>query len=200
VTKHLIFVYGTLKTGYWNYDRILKDRAEFVGVATSVDRDYKMYGSSIPFLTRDSETDGDYVSGEVFEVNEVTLVLCDRLEGHPDHYCREEREFLVADRRVTAWVYLVPPGRIFADPRWLPDDGLLTWSMFKVGDQVANAYSSIVGTVTDPSPKPGFVGVTFPGHGERGFPLRIDQIVEVSLVKLDEDEDYAEDDDGEAEL
>jgi len=196
-----IFVYGTLKTGYWNYDRILKDRALFVGPAISADRDYTMYATTIPFLMGGNRTSGDYVTGEVFEVDDETLAWCDALEGHPDSYCREEREFLVSDGRVTAWVYLVPPSRSFADVRWLPDDGVLTWSRFKVGDQVVNTISSsAVGTVTDPCPKPGFVGVTFPGHGERSFPLPIGQVVGISLVELDDDEDYVEDEDGEAAL
>jgi len=172
-----LFVYGTLKRGYYNWERILKDRSQLVGEATSTDAAFAMYDAeSFPILAADP--DGDRVIGDVFEVDDEVLARCDSLEGHPHWYCREEREFtLDGGDRVTAWVYLIPTERVTGMPRVDASRQFLEWDKFKIGDQVVNAISpSAVGTVVNPRPKPGFVKVRFEGHGADGICLPLDQV------------------------
>ena len=99
-----LFVYGTLKRGYGN-NTFLRD-CKFLDEAISLHARYSMSGNGIPFL---SEGGSRHVKGELWEVDESSLERIDRLEGHPDHYCRKERVFVKKSdsERVVAWVYLV---------------------------------------------------------------------------------------------
>lgn len=99
-----VFVYGTLKRGYGNGLRCLAN-SKFLGEAVSFDANYQMHGGvGVPYL---SEGGNAKVKGEVFETSPSDFVACDRLEGHPTAYCREERLFVVgAGQIVKAWVYL----------------------------------------------------------------------------------------------
>ena len=62
-----------------------------------------MYESGIPFVFK-----GDAVShiyGELYRVDELTLKMIDRLEGHPSWYRREEIEVLTEKGgTVAAWL------------------------------------------------------------------------------------------------
>ncbi len=74
-----VFVYGTLKKGYGNH-ALLKD-AQFIGEA--VVKDHVLYGSTIPFAV---ENEGTHITGEVYEIDDVTEINLDRLEGYPGWY------------------------------------------------------------------------------------------------------------------
>jgi gamma-glutamylcyclotransferase (GGCT)/AIG2-like uncharacterized protein YtfP len=82
-----IFVYGTLKRGFWNHHYL--SGARYVG--TGLVRGYAIYGKKtgfgIPYATR---VGGDeaLVWGEVYDVPESVLQDLDRLEGHPHTYKR----------------------------------------------------------------------------------------------------------------
>lgn len=106
---HTIFVYGTLKRGYNNYSRLLRN-ADFLGEAISVDKDFQMVSGGVPFLAKTGNShDGHAVKGELFYVTNEQFAACDRLEGHPRFYCREEHNFKLANgNEVKAWVYLCP--------------------------------------------------------------------------------------------
>lgn len=89
--KHLVFVYGTLKKGYYN-NRLL-DGQEFVSEATTKPK-YRLYNlGSFPGLIEDNET-GKAIKGEIWRVEERVIPRLDRLEGHPHFY---RREFLEID-------------------------------------------------------------------------------------------------------
>jgi len=86
----LVFVYGSLKRGYWNYDRYLAATtgSEFLGEA-STEPIYRLFtNGAFPYLVKD-EANGYAVQGEIFAVDEPTLMRLDRLEGVPGHYRRE---------------------------------------------------------------------------------------------------------------
>lgn len=107
--SQLLFVYGTLKRGYGNYLRFLKE-ARFLGEAVSVDMDYVMTGAdaSFPMLySARKHASSGLAFGEVFEVTNEQLQNCDRLEHHPNWYRREQRKFVVGNKVVTAWVYIM---------------------------------------------------------------------------------------------
>ena len=101
-----VFVYGSLKRGFYNHRRYLS-QAEFLGKAVSLDR-YHMFscGGAYPYLCSDGEH-GLPVMGEVYRVTSDQFNMLDALEGYPDHYTREQRNFEVDGQTVTAWVYLI---------------------------------------------------------------------------------------------
>jgi gamma-glutamylcyclotransferase (GGCT)/AIG2-like uncharacterized protein YtfP len=119
-----MFVYGTLKSGFGN-NRVMRDnggRAEFMGAYRTAD-DFIMCGMGFPRVSRvpdnlqlslvQSRKIG-CVMGEVWSVNDASLAAMDRLEGHPNFYCREqvrvvpERSQATDLKPVTAWMYLIP--------------------------------------------------------------------------------------------
>ncbi|WP_457679273.1 gamma-glutamylcyclotransferase family protein [Thermovibrio sp.] len=99
--KRLVFVYGTLKRGFWN-NALLK-RAKLVGEGKTKER-FKLYTVGFPYAVPDKE--GLPLMGEVYEVDEKTLKELDNLEGYPEHYKRKEVEVeLKEGKTVRALVY-----------------------------------------------------------------------------------------------
>lgn len=100
-----VFVYGSLKRGFHNHH--LLTSSTLVGEAASVDN-FHMWGWSFPYIA--PAITGLPVAGELYHVDLATLARLDRLEGHPHHYRRERRRFLVhwpdTPEEVTAWVYI----------------------------------------------------------------------------------------------
>jgi gamma-glutamylcyclotransferase (GGCT)/AIG2-like uncharacterized protein YtfP len=74
----LLFVYGTLKRGYSNYNHLLIN-AHFIGEALSSGSKYVMQDIGFPIVWEDQS--GARLKGEVFDVNDETLQRCDMLEG-----------------------------------------------------------------------------------------------------------------------
>jgi|WetSurMetagenome_2_1015567.scaffolds.fasta_scaffold1253785_1 gamma-glutamylaminecyclotransferase len=98
---HLVFVYGTLRHGQGNH--YLIEFSKFIGMAQTKIR-YALYAYGIPFLSRSSAI--SQVTGEVYSVDQVTLIRLDQLEGHPDFYKREIAEVVLQDgTELKAWVY-----------------------------------------------------------------------------------------------
>lgn len=93
-------VYGTLRKGYRNYYRYLRD-SEHLGTFTTRNR-YRLvltdYPSVLPF-----NGEGQRIEIDLFLVDANTLHSIDRLEGHPDLYYRS-RVFL--SNGTQAWMYL----------------------------------------------------------------------------------------------
>jgi gamma-glutamylaminecyclotransferase len=86
MSKTLLFVYGTLKTGQSN-EKML-DGQEFVGPARTLPI-YRLYGLGWhPGLVVD-QANGLSVSGELWAVDSVTLARLDDYEGVPHWFNRE---------------------------------------------------------------------------------------------------------------
>lgn len=122
---HNLFVYGTLKRAYGNHTLI--EGARFIGEGVSHSDNFVMWGQGFPFISESNH--GHAVRGEVFEIDDFMLQQCDRLENHPDWYCRTKRSFLIGDvLRVEAWVYLQPPNKGVRGMLRRPgEDGVLEW-------------------------------------------------------------------------
>lgn len=76
---HTVFVYGTLKNGEGN-NHLLDDSA-FIGAAVTDTAEYSMLDGGFPVVLP-AETGGLAVAGEIWEVDDQTLVRLDRLEGY----------------------------------------------------------------------------------------------------------------------
>lgn len=95
-----VFVYGTLRKGRGNH-HILQG-STFKGQA-KVKGDLYREG----FLPVAKQGEG-VITGEVYEVDDRTLKLLDRLEGHPGWY-RRELVPLLSGVAGEAWIYFYPP-------------------------------------------------------------------------------------------
>lgn len=103
--SHFVFVYGTLKTGESNHHFLAGRKAMFAEVDGIVLHACPGY----PFAGYGSGT----ARGEVYEVDDATLELLDRLEEHPHWY---KRELVTArllghngsSREKRVWIYLHP--------------------------------------------------------------------------------------------
>lgn len=104
MATHLVFVYGTLRTGSWNH--FFMEGQRLLGPAVTRER-YALYVDEIPFVKRDEPA--SRIAGEVWEVDETCFKALDKLEEHPDQYRREQVEVeLVSGETVTAWLYFHP--------------------------------------------------------------------------------------------
>lgn len=104
---HLLFVYGSLKRGQSNH-RLLAS-AEFVAEALTVEPAFRLVDlGPYPALVRSAEAPLSIV-GELFRIDEATLVAVDRLESNGSLYQRELLEVAELEepaRRHQAWTYL----------------------------------------------------------------------------------------------
>jgi gamma-glutamylcyclotransferase (GGCT)/AIG2-like uncharacterized protein YtfP len=75
--KHLVFVYGTLKSGFHNH--FLLEGSEFRGPASVQG---KLYVAGLPYFKR---AHGAITRGELYLVDDTTLERLDRLEGYREH-------------------------------------------------------------------------------------------------------------------
>lgn len=101
MSKHFVFVYGTLKSGWGNHDSYMAD-AKFIkdvalkGVSIHTDE-----ATRLPFAMKNKK---GRIQGEIYEVDDQTLKMLDRLESHPVWYKRQL--FKVGKYKV--WIYLNP--------------------------------------------------------------------------------------------
>lgn len=105
--KAFVFVYGTLKRGFWN-NALLK-RARFIGEGITLER-FRLYTVGFPYAVPDPE--GLPLRGEVYQVDGKTLIELDNLEGYPIHYLRKTVRVRLTDgREVEAYIYYRNEGR-----------------------------------------------------------------------------------------
>jgi len=121
------FVYGTLRRGQSNYQRLLegKEGFSFLGPAVTINK-YTMFSSGIPFVHKQPEI--SVIKGEVFMVWDNKLIKSlDALEGHRDgerHGYHREKTPVRLDGGINmlAWLYFyygVPHGTIVHSGDWL---------------------------------------------------------------------------------
>lgn len=107
MAKHLIFVYGTLKAG-WGNNAIIHDQ-KCLGPASTLDCRFQMHSlGGFPGVVAGTKR----IVGELWEVDDQAFARCDRLEGHPTFYKREQVQVtsIVGDKEVMwsepAWIYI----------------------------------------------------------------------------------------------
>ncbi|KAG1699426.1 hypothetical protein DVH05_012841 [Phytophthora capsici] len=117
-----VFVYGTLKTGLYNYTTYLQPaielgKASFVGEARTTKEEFHMVlddQAFYPCLYRAPKGEGYRVIGEVYSVDDDTLAALDVLEEVDDGlYSRDDIDVDLIDgelkgQTVSCQVYLMP--------------------------------------------------------------------------------------------
>ena len=95
-----VFVYGSLKKDQWNHG--LLAHAHYLG-GMCTEPHYQMLSmGAFPAVIEDFGN-GIPIWGEVYDIDETTLDILDRLEGHPDFYHRVE----IMTPWGVAWIYLL---------------------------------------------------------------------------------------------
>lgn len=109
MTGHLVFVYGSLKSGFHNHRLLIDHKAESLGMARTLERHMLLKGNAFPFLLK--RPAHARVSGELYRVDDAGLVALDRLESHPRFYRRELTRTVTGmgkDGTIQiAWVYFL---------------------------------------------------------------------------------------------
>jgi gamma-glutamylcyclotransferase (GGCT)/AIG2-like uncharacterized protein YtfP len=102
-----VFVYGTLRRGMGNH--VLLAGSAFLGNGYTVDPFQMTTNGFIPFVHKYlvSNVPRTRIEGEVYEVDHSDLIFSlDRLEGHPNFYCREEVPVVMDDGTIEkCWLY-----------------------------------------------------------------------------------------------
>jgi gamma-glutamylaminecyclotransferase len=80
---HRVFVYGTLKEGHGNHNRILKSA---IGLGDGEIEGIMFHKGGFPALSLFEKW--GTIKGEVYQVTDEELAMMDRLEGHPTWYRR----------------------------------------------------------------------------------------------------------------
>lgn len=99
---HLVAVYGTLKKGNSNYYNYLTG-SKYIGKGHTKDK-YPLIIEGLPYLIEKKGV-GHNVEVDVFKVSDSRLKDLDRLEGHPNWYCRKQVDIKTSKRTLTCWVY-----------------------------------------------------------------------------------------------
>ncbi|XP_052253933.1 gamma-glutamylaminecyclotransferase A-like isoform X2 [Dreissena polymorpha] len=97
--KHIIFVYGTLKTGLHNHHLMTtgsKGHCCYLGTAVTSGKFPLIVATrfNIPFLLF-APDHGYHVAGELYEVDDAQVAALDKLEGHPHRYERRRTDVRV---------------------------------------------------------------------------------------------------------
>ena len=95
--KENVFVYGSLKRGYWNH--VLLEDSDFVRYAQTEPKFQLYHNGHYPMMIEGALS----VYGEVYKVTPDVLALLDRLEGVPHHYRREK---ILLDDGSKVWAYI----------------------------------------------------------------------------------------------
>lgn len=130
---HLVFVYGSLKSGFHNHRLLIDHKADELGVATTNARYLLLKGGAFPYLIDPAALDEigklatmsvrGHVSGELYSMDDAGLAALDSLESHPHFY---RREVITVNHDVKAWAYFLTN----AAERLSEHDGLevLSWA------------------------------------------------------------------------
>ena len=119
---HTVFVYGTLKRGYWNNRRLAN--SEFVGQATTMSL-FHLRNIGFPIAYLDGPTLRS-VKGELWRVDDATLASLDSLEGVPHHYQRIKIQVFNGKGPVKAWIYVQDGDRLNGG-ECSTEDGCYVW-------------------------------------------------------------------------
>ena len=99
----LMFVYGTLRSGWGNNRLFQNEHCELVGLGRTKEL-FTLRAAGIPYVNKDDPR--HQVVGEVWKVKGRWVPHVDQLESHPRWYRRELTPIILDEgREVEAWLY-----------------------------------------------------------------------------------------------
>ena len=105
---HRVFVYGTLRRGFSNH--ALLEASKFVGEAATLSTYWMITTGPFPVLLDAVPADFGVpplaIAGEIYHVDDATLVQLDRLEREGTAYDRKVTEVYEAGHKVEAHIYV----------------------------------------------------------------------------------------------
>lgn len=105
---HIVFVYGTLKRGFPNFDEWMKP-FEYIADGVTIDKFPLVIGGPYhsPILL-DELGKGHLITGELFEVDDAGLETLDVIEsvGKPNGYHRIKIEATYMNKTQNVWIYV----------------------------------------------------------------------------------------------
>ena len=136
---HLIFAYGTLKRDYGNSRVFSGGRGEFVASGVTEDK-FVMTTGGFPRVYRPTDalpawavSQAAPVRGDLWRADDEALASCDRIEGHPDWYKREEVDVWIDGTIVVkAWLYIMPAKKASGELVMPGESGVLDWQGSRV--------------------------------------------------------------------
>lgn len=102
----VVFVYGTLMSGFHNNVLMKSPNIKFLGNAKTVDNFMMFSNGYIPFVVNTPETQ---ITGEAYHIkSSIDLDNLDRLEGHPFGYKRTPITILIDGQTepIPAFIYI----------------------------------------------------------------------------------------------
>jgi gamma-glutamylcyclotransferase (GGCT)/AIG2-like uncharacterized protein YtfP len=103
--RFMVFVYGSLKRGFSNHS--LLTSSKFCGITETIDPIFEMYSlGSFPAVVETGN--GFHITGELYEIDSVTLKMLDRLEGNGSLYTRKLVKIWFGTEQGEAWMYIMP--------------------------------------------------------------------------------------------
>jgi gamma-glutamylcyclotransferase (GGCT)/AIG2-like uncharacterized protein YtfP len=109
---HYIFVYGTMKQGFRNYNRIKSRYSTYVGNFVTKKKYHMMVRETgIGYIAPVAIEGGDFrISGEIYKTKGPNLQIMDIAEGHPNIYVR--RKISIKGYPHNVWMYLYNPEQL----------------------------------------------------------------------------------------
>jgi gamma-glutamylcyclotransferase (GGCT)/AIG2-like uncharacterized protein YtfP len=112
LTPHKVFVYGTLKKGYGNHERHLRN-AKFLGVGVINGIMFHLGG----YPAINISDNFCQIKGEVYQCSWEDILEMDKLEGHPSFYTRIEVAMVGYPK---VWTYIMERNRLSGRNRIVP--------------------------------------------------------------------------------
>lgn len=106
MNKYVLFVYGKLRRGGGLEMADNFSGSKLVGTATVNGLLYDL--GDYPGLVLDGS--GGRVKGEVYEIEDETMIELDAVEASADYH-RKQAQVALGERKITCWIYLPNPNR-----------------------------------------------------------------------------------------
>jgi gamma-glutamylcyclotransferase (GGCT)/AIG2-like uncharacterized protein YtfP len=158
-----VFVYGTLRDREPNHYILAEAGAKVIGY-TRITGYIMLHLGAYPGVVKAPPTGGWQIFGEVYDVDDATLLRMDQLEGHPNFYTRIEVDLPAPFGK--AWMYALPANKYLQSGvqfipfgRW---DGRKTTAFLWDEARVLQPYQSTRPLIQAPTPKEDPKGVIVP--------------------------------------